>query len=84
VLACFAAAIPVVASPAGAQTELVVHGTTGLIAGSSDEWLACLLALRASEELRARLGRAGRACVEEHYDARRQYAQWREWVVGDR
>jgi glycosyltransferase involved in cell wall biosynthesis len=84
VLACFAAAIPVVASPVGAQQELVIHETTGLIASGSDEWLACLLALRNSEELRARLGRAGRACAEWQYDARRQYPQWREWVVGER
>lgn len=82
VLAYFAAALPVVASPVGAQAIMVRHDSTGLIATSEDEWSECLAQLCHSGALRERLGRAGRAYLEAHRSAERQYSQWRHWVLG--
>jgi len=82
VLSYFAAAIPVVASPVGAQAFMVRHGITGLVATSGEEWLSCLTALWTSQPLRRRLGDAGRRFVEENLAAEQHYPQWRAWVLG--
>lgn len=81
-LSYFAAAIPVVASPVGAQALMVRHDVTGLVATSDDEWVNWLAALGVSRSLRRRLGQAGRTFVEEHLAAQRHYPQWRDWVLG--
>ena len=62
-----ACGLPVVASPVGANREIVDHGATGFLAGNETEWVAALEALRDSPELRARLGAAGRRKVEKRY-----------------
>jgi glycosyltransferase involved in cell wall biosynthesis len=61
-----ACGVPMVASPVGANLE-VVTSECGLLARSSDEWLAGLRTLRDSPALRFRLGEAGRQRIEEHY-----------------
>lgn len=61
------AGLPVVASPVGANCEIVRHGEHGFLAESEDAWVEALSALVESPELRARLGRAGRAHVQRHY-----------------
>ncbi|MGH8902501.1 MAG: glycosyltransferase [Egibacteraceae bacterium] len=81
-LAYFASAVPVVASPVGAQAEMVQHGATGLLATSASEWAASLAALRDSAELRRRLGQAGRRFVEDNRSAQTRYPQWRDVVLG--
>jgi len=81
-LAYFEAALPVVASPVGAQAVMVQHGYNGLIAISPQDWVARLLELSASASLRERLGMAGRGYLEAHLSAQRMYPQWRDWVVG--
>lgn len=65
-------AIPTVCSPVGVNTEIVRDGETGLLASSEDEWVEKLALLLRSPELRARLGRAGRAAVEGRYSATAQ------------
>lgn len=84
ILAYFAAALPVVASPVGAQGDMVRHRTTGLHATTADDWRTALEILVANVDLRARLGRAGRDFVETTLDADKNYPQWREWVLGSR
>jgi len=59
-----AVGLPVVASPVGAATEVVVHGETGFLAASTEEWIDCLSRLVTDKALRIRLGRAGRSRVE--------------------
>jgi len=59
--------IPVVASPVGANREVVRHGTDGLLAATEAEWVEGLLALARDRDLRLRLGAAGRRRVEEAY-----------------
>jgi glycosyltransferase involved in cell wall biosynthesis len=62
-------AIPTVCSPVGVNAEIVREGETGLLAAGEDEWVEKLTLLLRSPELRARLGRAGRAAVEARYSA---------------
>lgn len=62
-----ALARPGVASPVGANTEVVTPGVDGYLAGDPDAWEESLVALIEDPELRARIGRAGRARVESAY-----------------
>lgn len=61
-----ACGVPVVASPVGANVEVVTN-ECGLLARSSTEWLAGLRTLRDNPSLRQRLGDAGRQRVVESY-----------------
>jgi len=58
---------PVVASPVGANTEIVKHGVNGFLAGSPREWLEALTILRDNPSLRRKMGVAGRKMVEKEY-----------------
>ncbi len=62
-----ATARPVVVSPVGMNTQLIQSGENGLLASSTDDWVAALERLARDAALRTRLGRAGRATVEAHY-----------------
>ena len=57
---------PVVASPVGASRQIVEHGMNGFLAGTPAEWVVALRALE-DPALRARMGEAGRAKVEQAY-----------------
>jgi glycosyltransferase involved in cell wall biosynthesis len=59
-----AVGLPVVASPVGAAKEVVVHGETGLLAATEQEWLEALLRLSRDATLRRQLALAGRARVQ--------------------
>jgi glycosyltransferase involved in cell wall biosynthesis len=65
-----ACGIPVVASPVGANTEVVADGVCGFLAKTQEEWVDRLAVLLADPELRAAMGRAGRARAEERYSIR--------------
>jgi glycosyltransferase involved in cell wall biosynthesis len=56
----------VVASPVGANAQIVEHGVNGLLANTSADWVSALRALR-DPALRVRMGAAGRAKVEREY-----------------
>lgn len=58
---------PVVASPVGANKEIVDHGVNGFLAESKDEWLMALTTLRDNPDLRTKMGKAGRKKVEKKY-----------------
>ncbi|KZR90564.1 glycosyltransferase [Synechococcus sp. MIT S9508] len=66
---CMACAIPVIASPVGANVD-AVPSSCGLLAGSSTEWLAAFRQLAANPDLRRRLGASGRLWVEQRYSLR--------------
>lgn len=55
-----AAGLPAVASPVGANREVVFDGETGIWAGSHDEWHSALLRLCSDAHLRELLGTAAR------------------------
>lgn len=61
--------IPTVCSPVGVNTEIIQDGENGFIAAAQDEWVEKLGRLLRSDELRARMGLAGRATVQRKYSA---------------
>jgi glycosyltransferase involved in cell wall biosynthesis len=62
-----ARAIPVIASPVGANCEVVRSGIDGMFARSPVEWADHLFALARDRELRIRMGNAGRQRIEAAY-----------------
>ena len=50
-------------------SEIVLHGETGFLANSEDDWTAALERLLEETTLRTRIGAAGRATVEARYSA---------------
>lgn len=62
-----AAGLPVVVSPVGVNTEVVIHGETGLLATSPEEWAEAVVRLVEDPDLRDAMGKAGRARYEENY-----------------
>lgn len=67
-----ACGVPVIASPVGVNQEIVSPGDNGLLADGDDAWLDRLQALAADPQARERMGRAGRARVEEWYSLQAQ------------
>lgn len=59
--------LPVVASPVGANTQIVEPGITGFLAGSLASWTSALLFLWQHPDLRREMGIAGRRKVEQQY-----------------
>jgi len=71
ILQYMACGIPVVASPVGANANIIAHGVNGLLAKSAEEWVAMLRTLIADAGLREQLGAAGRETVEKHFTVQR-------------
>jgi glycosyltransferase involved in cell wall biosynthesis len=69
ILQYMAAGLPVVASDVGANRDVVVHGETGFLVTTVDEWIGAIREL-GSEERRQELGAAGRLRVERYYSER--------------
>jgi glycosyltransferase involved in cell wall biosynthesis len=65
-LQVMAAGKPVIASPVGANAQVVQHGVNGFLAGTTAEWVEALRRL-ADPQLRCRMGEAARKTVEEQY-----------------
>lgn len=59
--------IPTIMSPVGVNTEIIQDGENGFLAESDDEWIDKISRLIESEELRKKLGKAGRKTVVEKY-----------------
>jgi glycosyltransferase involved in cell wall biosynthesis len=62
-----ACGVPVVASPVGVNREIIDDGVSGLLAESPAMWKEKLTRLLRQPDLRAELGRRGRAVVEARY-----------------
>jgi glycosyltransferase involved in cell wall biosynthesis len=77
-----AAGLPAVASPVGVNPQIVAHGETGFLAESSDAWVEFLSRLVSDHELRARMGRAGRAVIESRYSIEANWRGWKSAVLG--
>ena len=71
-----AAGLPVVASPVGANAEIVRVGETGLLATTPQEWADAIRRLADDVALRASMGRAGRDRVERDYSNARAAEVW--------
>src|SRR5205814_2107242 len=59
--------LPTIASPVGANKDIVDHGKTGFLAATTSDWLAALETLYAEPDLRIAMGQAGRAKAETNY-----------------
>lgn len=66
---CLACGVPVVASPVGANVDVVSH-SCGLLASSSTDWLMAFKQLADDPQRRGQLGAAGRRWVEQRYSLR--------------
>ena len=62
-----ACGIPVVASPVGVNSKIVLHGVNGLLANYIEEWAPAIQSLMTDPKLRQRLGTAGRQTVEKRF-----------------
>ena len=77
-----AAGLPVVASPIGVNTELVVSSGAGFLAAHPSEWDAALRELAKRPDLRRQMGRSGRAFVERYADLEAQAKTLARLLVG--
>ena len=73
-----ACGLPSVASPVGANCEIIDEGETGLFASGSDEWEKTLLDLVDDADLRKRLGESARHKVEAEYSTKAVIPAWAE------
>jgi len=64
--------VPAVASPVGANRDIVDDGETGFLAKDPERWLQALSTLAADADLRRRMGVNGRTKVETFYSLRSQ------------
>jgi glycosyltransferase involved in cell wall biosynthesis len=76
VLQFMAAGLPVVANPVGENRRLVIHGETGYLASTPQDWAAAIARLAANPALRRRMGAAGRRLVEERYSVTGWEPRW--------
>jgi glycosyltransferase involved in cell wall biosynthesis len=67
IIQCLAAGLPVVASPVGANREVVEHGRNGYLAATQDDWHSMLRQLVDDPEMRRRMGESGRDLVQRLY-----------------
>ena len=68
-LQVMAAGKPVIASPVGANAQVVQHGVNGFLAGTAEEWTQALRTLATDAALRQRMGAEARRTVEDRYSA---------------
>jgi glycosyltransferase involved in cell wall biosynthesis len=62
-----AVGLPVVASPVGANCDVVGDGRNGFLADTAEQWIAALQTLIDDPDLRRRMGEAGRDLVRRSY-----------------
>jgi glycosyltransferase involved in cell wall biosynthesis len=71
-----AAGLPAVASPVGANAEIVREGETGLLADTPQQWADAIERLARDVELRRRMGAAARTVAERDYSLSRAADTW--------
>lgn len=73
--------IPVCASPMLAYKQAIVHGETGFICDTLEEWSTCLTLLRDDADLRKRMGAAAQLAVQ-NYSIDAVGRQWLNLLEG--
>ncbi|SNT01748.1 Glycosyltransferase involved in cell wall bisynthesis [Ekhidna lutea] len=68
--------IPAIMSPVGVNSDIIVDGENGFLAGSTEEWIEKLSLLIEDEQLRKKMGKAGRKTVEENYSVDANKEKW--------
>jgi glycosyltransferase involved in cell wall biosynthesis len=76
ILQYMAAGLPVIASPVGANAQIVLDGQTGFLPRAAADWPASIARLATDAGLRARMGTAARQRVESEYSLRRAADEW--------
>jgi glycosyltransferase involved in cell wall biosynthesis len=71
-----AAGLPAIASPVGANAEIVRVGETGLLAETPQQWADAIVQLARDVELRRRMAVAAREVVEREYTLTRAADTW--------
>lgn len=71
VLQYMAAGLPVIANPVGMNRTMVIHGKTGFLAATPQEWATAVSRLAHDLDLRRRMGEAGRDLVRRCYSVDR-------------
>lgn len=62
--------LPSIASPVGANENIILDGETGFLARNQDEWAAALLTLLRDRSLRSNMGRRARDRIVESWSTR--------------
>lgn len=83
ILEAMSSGLPMLCRDIAANRESVVHDTTGYLLSldNPSPWADKLLAMVDDESLRAKLGQAGRARVEERFSIRRQVRELRDILL---
>jgi glycosyltransferase involved in cell wall biosynthesis len=74
----FAVGIPAVASPVGANCDVIDPGINGFLAENVNDWVAGLSTLLGDHNLRQEMGTAGRSKVESLYSVQANFPLWLE------
>jgi glycosyltransferase involved in cell wall biosynthesis len=77
-----AAGLPTIASPVGANGQIVVDGVTGFLPDSMDQWTDAIAKLASNAEARSAMGAAARREVLERYTRERAASVWRRLLSG--
>ncbi|MCL6503480.1 MAG: glycosyltransferase family 4 protein [Pirellulales bacterium] len=80
VLQYMAAGLPVVANPVGMNKMLVIHGETGFLAQTPEEWSHAICRLARDAQLRRRMGQAARCYVSTCYGVQQWAPQFAELI----
>lgn len=78
ILQYMAAGLPVIASPVGANAQIVVEDETGLLPQRAEDWAGAIARLAHDDAVRTRMGAAARRRVEAEYSLERAADQWAE------
>jgi glycosyltransferase involved in cell wall biosynthesis len=70
-----------VASPVGANKQVVINGETGLFASNTDEWKTKLKTLILAPAIREKMGLAARKHIENHYSVSANQEKWMSLFV---
>jgi len=73
-----AAGLSAIASPIGANAEIIREGETGFLPATLSDWPALIGQLARDPALRARMGEAGRRRAEQDYSIERAANVWAE------
>ena len=73
---------PLITCHSRAYEECIKHGKDGYITDDPKEWVSILEKLKASRNIRNRIGNAARAKVEKEYDAKDRWPEIRRLILG--
>jgi glycosyltransferase involved in cell wall biosynthesis len=81
ILQYMACGLPVIASPVGANAQIVIEGETGFLPREPAEWPAAVVRLAKDAELRSKMGAAARQRVQAEYSLIRAADLWAQLLM---